>query len=75
MARLAQHHIRDRTFTEDASTGNAPRAMASFWNLAIGRLKQLGATNIAKTTRVIRDLPERAAQILGIPDSPHTSRT
>lgn len=74
----AQHHIRDRTLTEDASTvhtGNAPRAMASFRNLAIGRLKQLGATNIAKTTRAIRDLPERAAQILGIPNSPHTSGT
>ncbi|MEU1276743.1 ISAs1 family transposase, partial [Streptomyces sp. NPDC005799] len=47
------HHIRDRTFTEDASTvhtGTAPRAMATLRNLAIGTLKAAGATNIAKTT-------------------------
>ncbi|MGW3498942.1 ISAs1 family transposase [Streptomyces sp. NPDC001020] len=65
----AQHHIRDRTFAEDASTvhaGNAPRAMATLRNLAIGALKALGATNIAKTTRAIRDQPERALPILGI---------
>lgn len=65
----AQHHIRDRTFAEDASTvhaGNAPRAMATFRNLAVGALKTLGATNIAKTTRAIRDQPERALLILGI---------
>ena len=38
----ALHHVRDTTFTEDASqlrTGNAPRAMASFRNLAIGALR------------------------------------
>jgi predicted transposase YbfD/YdcC len=37
----ALHHIRDTTFAEDASqlrTGNAPRAMASLRNLAIGIL-------------------------------------
>lgn len=40
----AQHHIRDRVFAEDASTvhaGNAPRAMATLRNLAIGSLKTL----------------------------------
>ncbi|MGW3692237.1 ISAs1 family transposase, partial [Streptomyces sp. NPDC005125] len=69
----SSHHIRDVTFAEDASTvhtGNAPRAMATFRNLAIGRLKLLGATNIAQTTRAIRDLPERATWILGITDRP-----
>ncbi|MFJ9544511.1 ISAs1 family transposase, partial [Streptomyces sp. NPDC101225] len=56
----AQHNIRDRTFAEDTSTvhtGSAPRAMATFRNLAIGLLKTLGAANIAKTTRAIRDQP------------------
>ncbi|MFG2407616.1 ISAs1 family transposase [Streptomyces brevispora] len=65
----AQHNIRDRAFTEDTSTvhaGNAPRAMATFRNLAIGALKTRGATNIAKTTRAIRDQPERALPVLGI---------
>jgi predicted transposase YbfD/YdcC len=62
----AQHNIRDRAFAEDASTvhtGNAPRAMAAFRNLAIGALKTFGATNIAKTTRAIRDQPERAISL------------
>lgn len=74
----AQHHIRDRTFAEDASTvhaGNAPRAMASLRNLAMGALKALGATNIAKTTRAIRDQPERALPILGITYKPDLNGT
>jgi predicted transposase YbfD/YdcC len=74
----ASHHVRDRTFAEDASTvhtGNAPRAMAALRNLAIGALRLLGADNIAKTTRAIRDDPERAARILGISDTPHPSGT
>ncbi|MFJ9381609.1 ISAs1 family transposase [Streptomyces sp. NPDC101455] len=74
----AQHHIRDRAFAEDASTvhaGNAPRAMATFRNLAIGALKTLGATNIAKTTRAIRDEPERALTILGINPRPDLNGT
>lgn len=74
----AQHNIRDRTFTEDASTvhaGNAPRAMATFRNLAVGALKTLGATNIAKTTRAIRDQPQRALLILGITPKPDLNGT
>ncbi|WP_405656857.1 hypothetical protein OG581_40365 [Streptomyces sp. NBC_01386] len=74
----AQHHIRDRTFAEDASTvhaGNAPRVMAALRNLAIGALKALGATNIAKTTRAIRDQPERALPILGITYKPDLNGT
>lgn len=50
----SSHHVRDVVFAEDASTvhtGSAPRAMASSRNLAIGRLRLLGADNIAKTTR------------------------
>ncbi|MYU16947.1 ISAs1 family transposase, partial [Streptomyces sp. SID8361] len=69
----ALHHIRDRTFTEDASTihtGTAPRAMAALRNLAIGSLKAAGAVNIAKTTRAIRNNPERALPILGISYNP-----
>lgn len=69
----SSHHIRDVTFAEDASTvhtGNAPRAMATLRNLAIGALKALGADNIAKTTRAIRDHPERALPLLGITNNP-----
>jgi predicted transposase YbfD/YdcC len=67
------HHVRDVTYAEDASTvhtGSAPRAMATFRNLAIGLLKTLGAANIAKTTRTIRDQPERALPFLGITNKP-----
>ena len=49
--------------------------MATFRNLAIGALKILGATNIAKTTRAIRDHPERALPILGINPQPNPSGT
>ncbi|MFH8447232.1 hypothetical protein ACH4D3_39305 [Streptomyces sp. NPDC018026] len=74
----SSHHIRDVTFTEDASTvhtGTAPRAMAAFRNLAIGALKILGADNIAKSTRAIHHKPEHAFHILGVtgdPDAPGT---
>ncbi|MFH0246339.1 ISAs1 family transposase [Streptomyces sp. HK10] len=69
----ALHHMRDVTFAEDASTvhtGTAPRAMATWRNLAVGLLKTLGADNIAKTTRAIRDAPQRALPILGITNNP-----
>lgn len=74
----SSHYIRDVTFAEDASTvhtGTAPRAMAAFRNLAIGTLKLLGATNIAKTTRAIGEKPERALPILGISYQPNPSGT
>lgn len=67
------HHVRDVVFAEDASTvhtGSAPRAMASLRNLAIGGLRLLGAENIAKTTRAIRNAPEHALWIWGITDNP-----
>jgi predicted transposase YbfD/YdcC len=69
----SSHHVRDVVFAEDASTvhtGSAPRAMAALRNLAIGRLRLLGADNIAKTTRAIRDAPEHALWIWGITDNP-----
>ncbi|MBN3933298.1 ISAs1 family transposase [Streptomyces verrucosisporus] len=74
----ALHHVRDVTYAEDASTlhtGTAPRAMATFRNLAIGLLKTLGAVNIAKTTRAIRDQPERALPLLGITNNPDAQGT
>lgn len=74
----SSHHIRDVTFDEDASTvhaGTAPRAMAAFRNLAIGTLKILGTTNIAKTTRAIREEPERTLPILGIDNQPDPQET
>jgi predicted transposase YbfD/YdcC len=74
----SSHYIRDVTFAEDASTvhaGTAPRAMATLRNLAIGVLKTLGADNIAKTTRAIRDDPRRALPILGIINDPDTYGT
>jgi hypothetical protein len=43
--------------------------MASLRNLAIGRLRLLGADNIARTTRAIRNAPEHALWIWGITDS------
>jgi DDE_Tnp_1-associated/Transposase DDE domain len=57
----ALHHIRDTTFAEDASqlrTGNAPRAMASLRNLAVGILRACGQRNIAAALRRnARDAP------------------
>jgi predicted transposase YbfD/YdcC len=47
-------HVRDTTFTEDASrvrTGTAPRAMATLRNLAIGALRLTGCDNIAAGLR------------------------
>lgn len=74
----SSHYIRDVTFAEDACTvhtGSAPRAMATFRNLDHGVLKTLGADNIAKTTRAIRDLPERALPFFGINHEPDLPRT
>lgn len=48
------HHVRDRTFHEDASkirTRNLPRVMAGLRNLAIGVHRQDGHTNIAAALR------------------------
>jgi predicted transposase YbfD/YdcC len=65
----ALHHIRDVTYAEDASqvrTGNAPRAMASLRNLAIGLLRHIGQTNIAKALRHNARSHHRPLALLGI---------
>ena len=63
------HHIRDVTFAEDASqvrTGNAPRAMASLRNLAIGILRARGHRNLAAALRRNARDATRVLPLLGI---------
>ncbi|WP_251982772.1 transposase [Streptomyces violaceusniger] len=65
----ALHHIRDTTFAEDASqlrTGNAPRAMATWRNLAIGALRTAGVKNIAVGLRHNARAPRRPLALLGL---------
>ncbi|MGW3932370.1 ISAs1 family transposase [Streptomyces microflavus] len=65
----ALHHVRDTTFAEDASqlrTGNAPRAMATWRNLAIGALRLDGVRNIAATLRHNARDARRPLTILGL---------
>jgi predicted transposase YbfD/YdcC len=63
------HHIRDVTYAEDASqlrTGNAPRAMATCRNLAIGVLRLAGLHAIATALRRNARDPKRPLALLGI---------
>jgi len=65
----ALHHIRDVTFAEDASqlrTGNAPRAMATWRNLAVGALRLAGVHGIASALRHNARDPRRPLTILGL---------
>ena len=65
----ALHHIKDTTFAEDASqlrTGNAPRAMATWRNLAIGALRLAGATKIATRLRHNARDATRPLALLGL---------
>lgn len=65
----AQHHVRDTTSAEDASqlrTGNAPRAMATCRNLAIGTLKPAGVTNTAAALRSSARDATRPLVLLGL---------
>lgn len=65
----ALHHVRDTTFAEDASqlrTGNAPRAMATWRNLAIGALRTSGVKNIAAGLRRNARDPRRPLTLLGL---------
>ncbi|MEV6957591.1 ISAs1 family transposase [Streptomyces sp. NPDC051183] len=65
----ALHHVRDTTFAEDASqlrTGNAPRAMATWRNLAIGALRAAGVNNIAAGLRRNARNPRRPLALLGL---------
>lgn len=65
----ALHHVRDTTFAEDASqlrTGSAPRAMATWRNLAIGALRMAGVKNIAAGLRRNARDPLRPLALLGL---------
>ncbi|WP_405746439.1 ISAs1 family transposase [Streptomyces canus] len=65
----ALHHVRDTTFAEDASqlrTGNAPRTMATWRNLAIGALRLAGTQNIAAALRANSRDPKRPLALLGL---------
>ncbi|GAB2901145.1 ISAs1 family transposase [Streptomyces mayteni] len=65
----ALHHVRDTTFAEDTSqlrTGNAPRAMATWRNLAIGALRTAGVKNIAAGLRRNARDPRRPLTLLGL---------
>jgi predicted transposase YbfD/YdcC len=65
----ALHHIRDVTFAEDASqlrTGNAPRAMATWRNLAIGALRLAGVNSVAAGLRRNARDPQRPLALLGL---------
>ncbi|MGV9563867.1 hypothetical protein [Streptomyces sp. NPDC003480] len=67
----ALHHVRDTTFAEDASqlrSGNAPRAMATWRNLAIGVLKLAGVTNIAAASAATLATPGDRSHSSGSPD-------
>lgn len=72
----AQHHMRDVTFAEDASTvhtGTAPRAMATFRNLAVGPPKTLGTDNIAKTTGRSAPNPNEHSHFWASPTTPQST--
>ncbi|WP_392872741.1 transposase [Streptomyces sp. LN499] len=65
----ALHHVRDTTFAEDASqlrTGNAPRTMATWRNLAIGALRIAGTQNVAAALRTNSRDPKRPLALLGL---------
>ena len=52
------HYVRDVTFREDSSqvrTGTAPRAMATFRNLAVSTIRFAGRANIAHARRDLHD--------------------
>jgi predicted transposase YbfD/YdcC len=64
------HWVRDVTFDEDRSTvraGSIPLVMAALRNTAIGLLRLLGATNIAKACRLMAAQPHLALAALGCP--------
>jgi predicted transposase YbfD/YdcC len=65
----ALHHVRDTTFAEDPSqlrTGDAPRAMATWRNLAIGALRLGGVRNIAAALRHNARDARRPLALLGL---------
>ncbi|MFF3878161.1 ISAs1 family transposase [Streptomyces sp. NPDC001978] len=63
----AHHHVRDTTLAEDASkirTGSAPRAMATFRNLAIALARLTGWTNTAEAIDYYRSHPDHALDLI-----------
>ena len=61
------HNVRDTTLAEDASkihTGNAPRAMATFRNLAIGLAHLVGWRNQAAAVDHYRSHPDHAFDLI-----------
>ncbi|MET7550875.1 hypothetical protein ABZS94_34915 [Streptomyces sp. NPDC005500] len=68
----ALHHVRDVTFAEDVSqlrTGFAPRAMATWRNLAIGALRLAGKSSIAASLRHNARDASRPLALLGLTSS------
>jgi hypothetical protein len=68
---ITLHHVRDTTFAEDAShlrTGNAPRAMPTLRNLAIGALRISGAKNTVAGLRHNARDDRRPLAHLGLED-------
>ncbi len=62
------HWVRDVTFDEDRSTvryGRIPQVMAALRNTAIGLLRALGVTNIAKACRYYAARPQLVLAALG----------
>ncbi|MGW1767366.1 transposase [Streptomyces sp. NPDC002073] len=66
----AVHHVRDTTFTEDASkirTGHGPENMATLRNLAINTLRDAGHHSIAAGLREVSYTPfTRPLDLLGL---------
>ncbi|MGP3690704.1 ISAs1 family transposase [Streptomyces sp. IBSNAI002] len=63
----ALHHIRDTTLREDVCrvrTGNAPRALATFRNLAIAPAHLVGWTNHAQAVDHYRSHPDHALDLI-----------
>ncbi|MGW6692082.1 hypothetical protein [Streptomyces sp. NPDC054961] len=67
----AVHHVRDTTFTQDASkirTGHGPENMATLRNLAINTLRDVGHHNIAAGFREVSYTPfVRPLDLLELP--------
>ncbi|MCH7231590.1 ISAs1 family transposase [Glycomyces sp. L485] len=65
----SSHHVRDRTFAEDACTTRsvaAPQALAALRNLIIGLLHCAGETNLASATRRYNRDEPATLHLLGI---------
>lgn len=63
------HWVRDVTFDEDRSTirkGSGPRTMAALRNFAIGLLRLLGFSQIAKARRAFAANARKTLSLLGL---------